>query len=121
MDAAVSHGQKTVITSTTEWEDSYRPLPFLFFGLLMIWTILVGAWTLNTWSKRRWQVCVCFTAAGEASLPLHHPFQPPPLVVTFFFQTHLLSYLQQTSNLQWILTAVPVLKALVLGLSFVFW
>ena len=27
----------------------------------------------------------------------------------------------QTSNLQWVLTAVPVLKSLVLGLSFIFW
>ncbi|MCO5589203.1 hypothetical protein L7F22_043169 [Adiantum nelumboides] len=32
-----------------------------------------------------------------------------------------LDWCAQTSNLQWILTSVPLLKALVLGLSFVFW
>ncbi|BFI25728.1 hypothetical protein MPTK2_1g23790 [Marchantia polymorpha subsp. ruderalis] len=81
MDTAVDHSKKTMFTNPAEWEESYRPLPFLFFGLLVVWIILVGVWTINTWSKRRWQ----------------------------------------TSNLQWVLTAVPVLKALVLGLSFVFW
>ncbi|KAG0581040.1 hypothetical protein KC19_4G219800 [Ceratodon purpureus] len=82
MDAAINHVQRpVVIASLSEWEESYRPLPYLFFGLLITWTVLVFMWTLNTWSKRRWQ----------------------------------------TSNLQWMLTAVPVLKSLVLGLSFVFW
>lgn len=81
MDAAVEHGHKSVVASSNDWQESYKPLPFLYFGLLMAWTVLVAIWALNTWSKRQWQ----------------------------------------TSNLQWVLTSVPVLKALVLGLSFVFW
>ncbi|KAL2652331.1 hypothetical protein R1flu_020459 [Riccia fluitans] len=81
MDTTTDQGKKTLLTNPADWEESYRPLPFLFFGLLVVWVILVGVWTVNTWSKRRWQ----------------------------------------TSNLQWVLTAVPVLKALVLGLSFAFW
>ncbi|XP_002962167.2 uncharacterized protein LOC9658269 [Selaginella moellendorffii] len=81
MESVANHGPKVVISNPGDWEALYRPLPFLFFGLLLIWTTLVGIWTLNTWRKRQWQ----------------------------------------TSNLQWILTAVPVLKALVLALSFAFW
>lgn len=56
MDAAIEHVQKPVIASPSEWEESYRPLPFLFFGLLISWTVLVFLWALNTWTKRRWQV-----------------------------------------------------------------
>lgn len=81
MDAAVEQGQQPLITNPSEWEESYRPLPYVFFALLLTWMALVVVWTLNTWTKRRWQ----------------------------------------TSNLQWVLTAVPVLKSLVLGLSFTFW
>ncbi|MCO5556755.1 hypothetical protein L7F22_010307 [Adiantum nelumboides] len=81
MDVAAEQGHKSVATSSSEWQESYKPLPFLHFGLLIVWMVLVAIWTLNTWSKRHWQ----------------------------------------TSNLQWILTSVPLLKALVLGLSFVFW
>lgn len=81
MEAAIGQGQKSAVSNASEWQESYRPLPFLFFGLLMVWTVLAGIWILNTWSKRQWQ----------------------------------------TGNLQWMLTAVPVLKALVLGLSFTFW
>lgn len=81
MDAVVDHVQRPVITNPSEWEESYKPLPCLFFGLLIIWVVLVFAWTFNTWTKRQ----------------------------------------LQTSNLQWMLTAVPVLKSLVLALSFIFW
>ncbi|KAJ7299216.1 hypothetical protein O6H91_Y273700 [Diphasiastrum complanatum] len=81
MDAASKHEHKMVMTNHIDWEESYRPLPFVFFGLLMVWTVLLGFWILNTWCKRQWQ----------------------------------------TGNLQWALTLVPILKALVLGLSFAFW
>ncbi|KAH7295927.1 hypothetical protein KP509_27G070800 [Ceratopteris richardii] len=82
MDIAAGQAHKSVSTgSDSPWQESYRPLPFLYLGLLIVWTVLVTVWTLNTWSKRHWQ----------------------------------------TSNLQWVLTSVPVLKALVLGLSFSFW
>jgi hypothetical protein len=40
----------------TEWEESYRPLPYVFMALLLLWTLVLIAWTFNTWSKRRWQV-----------------------------------------------------------------
>lgn len=56
MDAAIEHVKPAIISSPSEWEESYRPLPFLFFGLLITWMVLVFLWTLNTWSKRRWQV-----------------------------------------------------------------
>jgi ribose/xylose/arabinose/galactoside ABC-type transport system permease subunit len=82
MDSAVEHGHKAMVNShTSDWQEPYKPLPFLYLGLLIVWTVLVAIWTLNTWSKRQWQ----------------------------------------TSNLQWVLTSVPVLKVLVLGLSFLFW
>eukprot|EP00897_Mesotaenium_endlicherianum_P000510 jgi/Mesen1/1045/ME000122S00038 len=68
-------------SSTGVWEDSYRPLPSLFLGLLIIWTTALLMWVWNTWSKRLWQA----------------------------------------SCLQWALTSVPLLKAIVLGLSFAFW
>ncbi|XP_024367654.1 uncharacterized protein [Physcomitrium patens] len=64
-----------------DWERSYRPLPDLFFCIAVLWMLLVVVWTLNTWSKRRWQ----------------------------------------TSSLQWVLTAIPAMKSLVMSLSFVFW
>ncbi|KAJ7525471.1 hypothetical protein O6H91_17G052800 [Diphasiastrum complanatum] len=81
MEVAANHAHPGVLTVTNEWEQSYKPLPFLFFGLLILWITLLSIWTFNTWSKRRWQ----------------------------------------TSNLQWVLTTVPVLKSLVVGLSFAFW
>lgn len=65
----------------SEWEHTYHPLPDLFSGLAIVWMLLVFVWTLNTWTKRRWQ----------------------------------------TSNLQWVLTIIPAMKSLVMGLSFVFW
>jgi Ca2+/Na+ antiporter len=43
-------------TITSDWEHTYRPLPDLFFGLAVLWMLLVFVWTLNTWAKRRWQV-----------------------------------------------------------------
>ena len=82
MDSAIEHGHEAMVSShANDWQEPYKPLPFLYFGLLIVWTVLVAIWTLNTWSKRQWQ----------------------------------------TSNLQWVLTSVPVLKVLVLGLSFLFW
>jgi hypothetical protein len=42
-------------------------------------------------------------------------------VIVWTFNTWTKRRWQQCSNLQWILTSVPVLKVLVLGLSFVFW
>eukprot|EP01018_Ginkgo_biloba_P001767 Gb_16759 [translate_table: standard] len=80
MEAAIGPAHK-LVSASTEWEEAYRPLPLLYFGFLMVWSVLVCSWTLNTWNKRRWQ----------------------------------------TSNLQWVLTIVPIMKALVLGLSFLFW
>lgn len=56
MDAVVDHVQRPVITNPSEWEESYKPLPCLFFGLLIIWVVLVFAWTFNTWTKRQLQV-----------------------------------------------------------------
>uniref|UniRef100_A0A7I4FMW1 Uncharacterized protein n=1 Tax=Physcomitrium patens TaxID=3218 RepID=A0A7I4FMW1_PHYPA len=81
MGSTIEQVQKPMIASPSAWEESYRQLPCLFFGLLVTWMVLVCVWTLNTWTKRQWQ----------------------------------------TSNLQWVLTIVPMLKAIVLGLSFIFW
>jgi hypothetical protein len=58
MDAAVEQGQQPLITNPSEWEESYRPLPYVFFALLLTWMALVVVWTLNTWTKRRWQVSI---------------------------------------------------------------
>jgi hypothetical protein len=70
MDAAVDHVQKpAVIASPSDWEESYRPLPYLFFALLATWMLLVFVWTLNTWSKRRWQV--------QAIMPIPHLVERP--------------------------------------------
>lgn len=80
MDAAIEHVQnKPVITSHSEWEESYRPLPYLFFGLLVTWMMLVFLWTLNTWSKRRWQVTHYYYSQSIETPPSrvrklgHHP------------------------------------------------
>jgi hypothetical protein len=56
MDAALEHVQMPMIANMTEWEESYRPLPYVFMALLLLWTLVLIAWTFNTWSKRRWQV-----------------------------------------------------------------
>lgn len=56
MDVAIDYVQKPAITNVSEWKDSYRPLPYVFFGLLIVWMVLVLAWTFNTWTKRQWQV-----------------------------------------------------------------
>ena len=45
-------------TIAGDWDRTYRPLPDLFFGLTLLWMLLVVVWTGNTWSKRRWQVCM---------------------------------------------------------------
>jgi hypothetical protein len=44
-----------VVTDPSEWEEAYRPLPYLFCSLFIVWALLVFAWMLNTWTKRRWQ------------------------------------------------------------------
>lgn len=56
MEDAIEQVQKPVITNPSDWEESYRPLPYVFFALLIMWLVLVFVWTLNTWIKRRWQV-----------------------------------------------------------------
>lgn len=58
MEVAIEQVQKPLVTSPSEWEESYRPLPYLFLGLLITWLGLVFVWTVNTWTKRRWQVLV---------------------------------------------------------------
>jgi len=44
-----------VVTDPSEWEEAYKPLPYLFCSLFIVWALLVFAWVLNTWTKRRWQ------------------------------------------------------------------
>jgi hypothetical protein len=57
-----------VVTDPSEWEEAYRPLPYLFCSLFIVWALLVFAWMLNTWTKRRWQVY-----RGAASSSSSHP------------------------------------------------
>jgi hypothetical protein len=57
-----------VVTDPSEWEEAYRPLPYLFCSLFIVWALLVFAWMLNTWTKRRWQV-----HRGAASSSSSHP------------------------------------------------
>ncbi|XP_068638529.1 uncharacterized protein [Aristolochia californica] len=62
-------------------DDSYRPLPFLYLGFLVIWFVSASTWMINTWRNRHFQA----------------------------------------NNLQWTLASVPLVKALQLALSFLFW
>ncbi|XP_068642142.1 uncharacterized protein [Aristolochia californica] len=62
-------------------DDSYRPLPFLYLGFLVVWFVSASAWMINTWRNR--------------------PFQ--------------------ANNLHWTLSSIPLIKALQLALSFLFW
>lgn len=71
-----------MVSGSILWANTYSPLPYLFLGSFVVWSLLVCIWVFNTWSKR---------------------------------------HCQQNGNLQWMLTVVPVMKALVLGLSFLFW
>ena len=56
MEDAIEQVPKPVITNPSEWEESYRSLLYVFSGLLVTWMVLVLVWTLNTWTRRRWQV-----------------------------------------------------------------
>ncbi|XP_037493626.1 uncharacterized protein LOC105635094 [Jatropha curcas] len=64
-----------------ELDESYRPLPSVYFALLSVWLVSACSWTINTYKKRHFQM----------------------------------------NNLQWMLASVPLIKALQLMLSFLFW
>ncbi|KAL4194143.1 hypothetical protein AMTRI_Chr05g67230 [Amborella trichopoda] len=70
-----------LIYGSTYPDPAYKPLPLLYMGCLMVWSVSAFSWTFNTWRKRRFQ----------------------------------------TNNLQWMLTLVPSIKAVQLGLSCLFW
>ncbi|KAF8388931.1 hypothetical protein HHK36_025614 [Tetracentron sinense] len=80
-------------------DEAYRPLPWLYLGFLSIWFVSACSWTINTWNNRHSQVfslnCNCFVVCD--------------------------CILEQTNKLQWTLTSVPLIKALQLTLSFIFW
>ncbi|KAL9667687.1 hypothetical protein QQ045_002051 [Rhodiola kirilowii] len=75
----------------------YRHLPSIYFFFLIIWTFSVSSWTFNTYENRRFQVILL----------------PNRLFLD--------SFLCQTNKLQWALTSVPLIKALQLTLSSLFW
>jgi hypothetical protein len=81
MEQAKSPGVFKAAAASDQWEKPYRPLPHLSLAFSLVWTLLACIWTINTWTKRRFQ----------------------------------------RSHLQWVITTVPALKALVLGLTYVFW
>ncbi|GMP34940.1 hypothetical protein CsSME_00007596 [Camellia sinensis var. sinensis] len=62
-------------------DETYRPLPCLYFAFMSIWLVSACSWTINTYKNRHFQA----------------------------------------NKLQWTLASVPLIKALQLTLSFLFW
>ncbi|KAL7222143.1 hypothetical protein ACSBR1_023955 [Camellia fascicularis] len=77
MDATV----ETFDASRIGIDETYRPLPCLYFAFMSIWFVSACSWTINTYKNRHFQA----------------------------------------NKLQWTLASVPLIKALQLTLSFLFW
>lgn len=113
--------------------NGYQPLPPLYLGFLAIWAASGFSWAFTTWRNRHYHqvlsfpflphghvvmlnvfVSICFVCwnvcrsklSGRRSRNLAAPF----------VRTRI-----QANNLQWILSLVPLIKALQMALSFLFW
>ncbi|KAF7124711.1 hypothetical protein RHSIM_Rhsim12G0201900 [Rhododendron simsii] len=79
-------------------DEAYRPLPCLYLAFTSIWFVSTFFWTFNTYKNRHFQLVYNLLS----------------LVCHFFG-------LEQANKLQWTLASVPLIKALQLTLSFLFW
>ncbi|KAG5523468.1 hypothetical protein RHGRI_035315 [Rhododendron griersonianum] len=109
-------------------DEAYRPLPCLYLAFTSIWFVSTFFWTFNTYKNRHFQV---YSSSYITQLPLSFFF-----FAFVFYQLsmylsaccyNLLSLvghfygLEQANKLQWTLAFVPLIKALQLTLSFLFW
>ena len=106
---------------------SFRELPFLYLGLLSIWTISISCWASNTRRNRHSQVLHPSRRLSPSlhSFPEGNSFFPRNFLLLYcykFLSVVIFSSMTlQLKNLQWILAAAPLTKVLQLGMSLLFW
>uniref|UniRef100_A0A804NF92 Uncharacterized protein n=1 Tax=Zea mays TaxID=4577 RepID=A0A804NF92_MAIZE len=110
--------------------NGYQPLPPLYLGFLAIWAASGFSWAFTTWRNRHYHQVLSFPSSRrDAQRVLHLCFVCWNVVCRSKFSGRRSRNLaapfvrtrMQANNLQWILSLVPLIKALQMALSFLFW
>jgi hypothetical protein len=133
---ACARGRRTMQEAATSssplpsLSNGYQPLPPLYLGFLAIWAASGFSWAFTTWRNRHYHQVLSFPSSRrDAQRVLHLCFVCWNVVCRSKFSGRRSRNLaapfvrtrMQANNLQWILSLVPLIKALQMALSFLFW